>query len=113
MKNMAALNQDFDRIEGEILCLNRFDKDRSEAVNAMLTKVEDLVTKEIDLKKMIRLAMSVTEGTNQNGHWFKCRNNHYYYVGNCGQFHASSRCLECKEPVGSGSARIHAPEMLQ
>lgn len=111
--NANELNREFERIENEILCLNRFDKERSEVVNAMLAQVEKKVGEVIDLKKMIRLALSTTEGSNQQGHWYKCRNGHYYYVGNCGQFNASSRCPDCKEVVGSGSTRILAPEMLQ
>lgn len=116
--NANELNREFERIENEILCLNRFDKERSEVVNAMLAQVEKKVGEVIDLKKMIRLAMSATEGSHQQGHWFKCKNGHYYYIGDCGGSVMSSKCPDCKEVVGGSGYRLAAgntaaPEMLE
>ncbi|XP_008482375.1 NFX1-type zinc finger-containing protein 1 [Diaphorina citri] len=114
--NLDELNRDFERIMNEIICLNPFNKERSEAVNELLKQVEVKLKDTIDLKKMIKLAMSTTEGTNQQGHWFKCRNGHYYFIGNCGRAVATGRCPDCKEIVGGIGYRLTqgntaAPEM--
>lgn len=114
--NGVELNRDFERIMNEILCLNRYDKARAEAVNALLTQVEVKLKETIDLKQMIRLAMSTTEGTHQEGHWYKCSKGHFYYVGDCGGVVTSGRCPDCKERVGGSgyqlaSGNSRAPEM--
>ena len=52
----------------------------------------------------------------KQGHWFKCRNGHYYAIGECGGAMEVSKCPECGEVIGGQHHRLaddneHAPEM--
>ena len=52
----------------------------------------------------------------KKGHWFKCRNGHYYCIGECGGAMVKSKCPECGEVIGGQQHRlvsdnVHAPEM--
>eukprot|EP00794_Sanderia_malayensis_P018595 gene18595-20461_t len=46
-------------------------------------------------KKMIIKAMGL-----KAGHWYKCKNGHYYAIGQCGGAMEESTCPECKEVIG-------------
>ena len=37
------------------------------------------------------------------GHWFKCRNGHFYAVGECGGAIQESKCNECGARIGGGN----------
>ena len=42
--------------------------------------------------------------------WYKCRNGHFYAVGDCGGFNQRGRCPECNEEIGvngRGSSRVN------
>ena len=52
----------------------------------------------------------------KQGHWFKCRNGHYYAIGECGGAMEESKCPECREVIGGQHHRLAdnnelAPEM--
>ena len=52
----------------------------------------------------------------KQGHWFKCRNGHYYAIGECGGAMEESKCPECGEVIGGQHHRLAddnelAPEM--
>ena len=52
----------------------------------------------------------------KQGHWFKCRNGHYYAIGECGGAMEESKCPECSEVIGGQHHRLAddnelAPEM--
>ncbi|KAE8575514.1 hypothetical protein XENTR_v10003856 [Xenopus tropicalis] len=52
----------------------------------------------------------------QQGHWFKCPNNHVYVITECGGAMEQSKCPECKEIIGGTQHNLHrtnrlAPEM--
>ena len=49
--------------------------------------------------QMIRLLQGL--GTT----WYKCRNGHFYAVGNCGMFNQRGRCPECNEEIGVNNGR--------
>ena len=34
------------------------------------------------------------------GHWYKCMNNHYYVIGECGGAMEESYCPECGVTIG-------------
>lgn len=40
------------------------------------------------------------------GHWFKCKNGHYYAIGDCGGATMESRCPECDVSIGGGQHRL-------
>ena len=37
------------------------------------------------------------------GHWYTCKNNHVYTIGECGGAMQESKCPECGEIVGGGN----------
>ncbi|OCT62801.1 NFX1-type zinc finger-containing protein 1 [Xenopus laevis] len=52
----------------------------------------------------------------QQGHWFKCPNNHVYVITECGGATERSKCPECNETIGGTHHNLHhtnrlAPEM--
>lgn len=113
VNNQDELKRDFDTCMNEILCLNPFDTVRSDAVDGMLKQIEVKLKDTINLREMIRMAMQKSEHQNPQGHWYKCRKGHYYYIANCGQANQSGTCPECKERIGGGGINFSAPEMFQ
>uniref|UniRef100_A0A8D8VL27 NFX1-type zinc finger-containing protein 1 n=1 Tax=Cacopsylla melanoneura TaxID=428564 RepID=A0A8D8VL27_9HEMI len=98
----------------EIVCLNPYDKQRSDAVNRMLKAIEQTLKDTIDVKKMVIMAMKNAEhGASPQGHWYKCKNKHYYYIGECGGAMQESRCPEpdCNSVIGGGGHRLAAGNM--
>lgn len=52
----------------------------------------------------------------RKGHWYKCRNGHYYCIGDCGGAVVTARCPECNAVIGGSNHRLadgnaHAGEM--
>ena len=52
----------------------------------------------------------------KQGHWFKCRNGHFYAIGECGGAMEESKCPECGAVIGGQHHRLAddnelAPEM--
>ena len=52
----------------------------------------------------------------KKGHWFKCRNGHFYSIGECGGAMEKGVCPECHEEIGGGHHMLTegnelAPEM--
>ena len=50
------------------------------------------------------------------GHWFKCRNGHYYCIGECGGATEEAKCPECDATIGGrdhtlAEGNMLAPEM--
>ncbi|XP_076813144.1 NFX1-type zinc finger-containing protein 1-like isoform X2 [Clavelina lepadiformis] len=52
-------------------------------------------------KKMVVKAMSF-----QKGHWYKCRNDHIYCIGNCGGAELTATCPECQQTIGGAGHRL-------
>ncbi|PVH90683.1 hypothetical protein DM02DRAFT_710328, partial [Periconia macrospinosa] len=50
------------------------------------------------------------------GHWYYCRNNHPFTVGECGMPVAEARCPQCEEPIGghnhTPAQGVHGAEEL-
>lgn len=42
------------------------------------------------------------------GHWYKCKNGHYYAIGDCGGAMEESRCPECNEVIGGNNHSLAA-----
>ena len=55
-----------------------------------------------------RLELKTIEGIMgpSQGHWYKCRNGHPYYVGDCGGLNQRGICIECKAPTGPGGGTL-------
>lgn len=64
-------------------------------------KVERPLTSEE--KEMINFAMSKTFGRNLRGHWYRCPNNHYYCITECGMARQSARCPTCNVAIGENT----------
>ena len=43
-----------------------------------------------------------------NGHWNKCRNGHYYVIGDCGGAMEVSKCPDCYEVIGGANHALAA-----
>lgn len=124
----STLNDMYKNCQAEILCLNKFEQARSKAVETLLEDLQANAQKwkpkglTPDERAMIRMAISKSyDGhTNQQGHWYKCKNGHFYYIGNCGHAVGAGTCPECKTPIGASggygnlaSGNQYAPEMLR
>ncbi|CDW86632.1 UNKNOWN [Stylonychia lemnae] len=42
------------------------------------------------------------------GKWFKCKNGHYYAIGDCGGAMEKARCPECQEVIGGSNHQLAA-----
>ena len=42
----------------------------------------------------------------RKGHWYKCKNGHFYTIGECGGAMQESKCPECKETIGGTNHRL-------
>eukprot|EP00742_Colponemidia_sp_Colp-10_P011742 GILJ01013092.1.p1 GENE.GILJ01013092.1~~GILJ01013092.1.p1 ORF type:complete len:1832 (-),score=214.16 GILJ01013092.1:109-5445(-) len=82
-------------------------------LSAKLQELQKRYDEKITKEEMdeVRQAM----GQQMNGHWFKCRNNHPYVIGECGGAMQRSTCF-CGAPIGGenhalDSSNQHAPEV--
>lgn len=48
-----------------------------------------------NFKEMIMKAVDLGKG-----HWFKCKNGHFYTIGECGGAMQTSKCPDCGEVIG-------------
>lgn len=90
----------------ERLLSDIYTEENAKIVKKCLEKLEKLaevkglgITQEEKL--MIVSAMGLPKG-----HWFKCKNGHYYVIGDCGGATMESKCPTCKERIGGGSHRL-------
>ncbi|KAJ1528977.1 hypothetical protein ONE63_007344 [Megalurothrips usitatus] len=56
---------------------------------------------------MVNAAMGMNPG-----HWFKCRNGHPYFIGECGGAMEESKCNECGAPIGGRNHTLRADNTL-
>ena len=42
----------------------------------------------------------------RKGHWYKCKNGHFYAIGECGGAMQESKCPECNETIGGANHRL-------
>ena len=54
-------------------------------------------------KQMIHRALGAKPGS-----WYKCRNGHYYNIGECGGAMEEAKCPECKSTIGGSQHRLRA-----
>ena len=40
------------------------------------------------------------------GHWFKCKNGHFYCIGECGGAMETSICPDCSTPIGGNNHKL-------
>ncbi|XP_033009836.1 LOW QUALITY PROTEIN: NFX1-type zinc finger-containing protein 1 [Lacerta agilis] len=92
-------------------------EDESEAkaklkeLEAVLPTVAGLGISEEERKQIVAAVSGTTRG-----HWYKCRNGHFYVIGECGGAMQTTRCPECQETIGGErhmleSSNRLAPEM--
>lgn len=71
-------------------------------IRSVRAELDDLAKKVSALFRRQELeAIQGAMGPKQ-GRWYKCRNGHPYYVGNCGRPAQSAICNECHAPIGTG-----------
>ncbi|CDW90094.1 UNKNOWN [Stylonychia lemnae] len=61
-------------------------------------KLAEQIDQSIDFKQLVKQlgdAIGIS-----GGRWFKCKNGHFYAIGECGGAMEESRCPECKEVIG-------------
>ncbi|KAG8446598.1 hypothetical protein GDO86_014154 [Hymenochirus boettgeri] len=109
--------------QNEIQCLRkilegnrRFTMEDEETVKLKLKELEKILPCSglgisNDERAMIVSAMGL-----QQGHWFKCPNNHVYVITECGGAMEQSKCPECNATIGGAQHRLDptnrlAPEM--
>lgn len=111
-KNEVKVQRAYEKAQNTILSWHVFDNDA--ATNALkdlqeTTKLSAVVS--IQERNMVVKAMGF-----KAGHWFKCPNNHYYCIGECGGAMQTAKCIECGLPVGGTNHSLlrsnrHAGEM--
>ncbi|XP_053250798.1 NFX1-type zinc finger-containing protein 1 [Podarcis raffonei] len=86
-------------------------KAKLKELEAALPTVAGLGISEEERKQIVAAVSGATRG-----HWFKCRNGHFYVIGECGGAMETTRCPECRETIGGErhtleSSNRLAPEM--
>lgn len=100
----------YHRVSEVIRGLLPYPKDKHDL--AVQTSLEHLAKKasitvtrqELD---MVNAAMGMNPG-----HWFKCRNGHPYFIGECGGAMEESKCNECGAPIGGRNHTLRADNTL-
>lgn len=92
--------------DAEKLLAGTYTEEKAKIVSRCLEKMEKLAeVKGLGIsqeeKVMIVAAMGLPKG-----HWFKCKNGHYYAIGDCGGATMESRCPTCKVTIGGSSHRL-------
>lgn len=92
--------------EAEKLLSGIYTEAKAAIVANCLEKMEKLVNvKGLGItheeKVMIVSAMGLPKG-----HWFKCKNGHYYAIGDCGGATIEGRCPTCNAAIGGGQHRL-------
>lgn len=57
-----------------------------------------LAISDMERRDILKVFAEKNEG--RPGRWFKCRNGHYYIIGDCGGANQAALCFECKAPIG-------------
>nr|XP_034979822.1 NFX1-type zinc finger-containing protein 1 [Zootoca vivipara] len=76
-------------------------------LEAVLPTVAGLGISEEERKQIVAAVSGATRG-----HWFKCRNGHFYVIGECGGAMQTTRCPECQETIGGEGHRLESSNQL-
>lgn len=107
-----SITQDFDDVAiGEIHrafnVANTFGPATDAVTNEFRTIIDQTFEKSSNLKiTFSEKVMILTTMGFFEGHWYKCKNNHYYAIGECGGAMEEATCPECEETIGGGSHKL-------
>ncbi|XP_071151751.1 LOW QUALITY PROTEIN: NFX1-type zinc finger-containing protein 1-like [Mytilus edulis] len=91
-----------DNIQKHLLKLESIEVMEDEELSLIRQDTEEVSSRIIGLtlkeKQMIKRAMN--NEFMGSGHWYKCKNGHYYSIGECGMPVEQIKCPQCGVPIG-------------